>query len=107
MKLRLLRACSAVLADIQEKYPVSGLHVDFARREHRAQMGVLFTGDRLRGMMKRRSHYASDTVCSTVASFSDRTLGFVGRCDLTWMNEFYTEMVHKFLFDRRGVAWMA
>lgn len=44
--LLLLKACSGVLAPIEEIHPVSGLRVDFAEREQTVQLnGPLTRGD--------------------------------------------------------------
>lgn len=68
-------ACPAPSARIEEKYSVPVLHVDFAKKEHSAQMNGLITEDRLRRMMDGRYRYAIDTVYSLVASSWDRNLG--------------------------------
>lgn len=52
MKLPLLEAPSAILAHMEEKYLVPGLHVDFVKKEQTAQLDGSFTRDGLRGMIE-------------------------------------------------------
>lgn len=58
-------------------------------------------------MMERRNYYALEMVVSFVALFTDSSLGFAERCDLTQMNRLNTEMVHKLPLDLSGAVWTA
>lgn len=52
--LSLLKACSGMLARTEEKYPVPGFYVDFAKKEWKAQLNGLFTRKRPRGLMHEK-----------------------------------------------------
>lgn len=54
VRLPLLKACNAILPHTGEKYAVSGLPVDFAKKKYTTQLTGLFTEDGLRGMTKGR-----------------------------------------------------
>lgn len=86
LKTPLFRACNSILAQIEEKYALPGLHVNFAKREKSAQLNGLFTGDGLRGMLEGKDYYAVDMVFPFITSFIDRSLGFEGCFELTRMN---------------------
>lgn len=49
----MLKACKGTLAHNEKKCPVSGLHVNFAKREQTAKLSGLFKEDKQRGMVER------------------------------------------------------
>lgn len=53
-------------------------------------------------MTERRNYYAVDTGFPFFAAAVYRSLGFVGRCSLAWINALNTEIVNKVLFDQRS-----
>lgn len=79
MSLPLLKACSSILAHVEEKYPAPALQLGFGEKKQTTQLSDLLTGERLRRMMKGRNYYGVDTVLTFVAAFTDRSLGFVKR----------------------------
>lgn len=78
--------------------------MNLAKEKQKAQLSGLLTGNGLQGMIERRNYHAVDTVSPFVASFSDKSPGFVERCDLKWMNASCTELVNSLLFDYNGAA---
>lgn len=107
LRLSLFRVYSTILAQSEEKYPLSDLRVNFAKIVEKAKLNRLFTVDKPRGMIERTNYYAVDTVFPFVAPFLDKSPGFVERCDFTRMNVLYTKMVSKLPFDHNGAAWTA
>lgn len=97
----LLKAFNGVLAYVEKKYLVSGLHLDFAKKERTAQLNGMFTGEELQKMMERRNCYSADTVPPLVAAFIDRGFGVEERCDFTRVIVMYTEMVKNALRSKR------
>lgn len=79
VKMPVLKACNCVLAYTEESLPGSDLQVDFGTEKQKAEQNGLLTGERLRGVMKRRNYYAAKTVFPFVASFIDKSLSFVER----------------------------
>lgn len=102
VRVLLLKACSGVLAHIEKKYLLHCSCVDFARNDHTAQLNGPFTRERLQGMMRGRNCYANDELLLSVVTFTDRSLGFVERCDLTRISVLCTEMVNRAIFDGKG-----
>lgn len=107
MKLWLLKACSAELAQVEGKYQVPGLHVFFAKKEHTALLNGLISGGGQRGIMEGKTYNAVDTLVPFVASVIDSNSGSAERCDLTGMNLFYTDIISKLLCNHSKVVWMA
>lgn len=105
VRMALLRACNAILAHVEEKYALPGLHVDFAKTGKTTQLNGLFTADGLRGMLEGKDYYAVDMVFPFVAAFIDRSLGFEEKCELTRMNVLYIEIINKVLVDHRDRRW--
>lgn len=68
VRLALPKACNGVPAHIEEKYKILGLHVDFAKKEHTAELIGLFRSERLRETLNMREHYAVGTVFSFAAA---------------------------------------
>lgn len=79
VRLPLIIVFSAILAYIEEKYPVPGFHVDFAQKKDITQLSGLITGDGLRGLMERIKYSAAEMVLPFFASFIRRNFGFVER----------------------------
>lgn len=52
MELPLFKAFNGVVAHIEDNYPVSGLFVDFGRKEQTEQLNGLFMGGGTRGVME-------------------------------------------------------
>lgn len=77
IRLLLLTMCNAILAYIEMKYPVLGLHVSLANKEQMSQLDGLFAKDELQRMTERRKHYAIDMEFLFAVLFSDRNLAFV------------------------------
>lgn len=105
-KMSLLRACSDILARIEEGYALPGLHVNFTKREKTAQFNGLFVGDGLREMLERKDSYAVDRVFPPTAPFTDSTLTFKGRCELSRLKVQYRYLVNKVQIDKREKAWL-
>lgn len=82
-----------MLPQIEEKYPIPCLLIDFAQKGQTAQLEDLFRGMGLRGMGEGRNYCAFDTAFPFVAAFIDRRLGCLERCELIQMGVLYTEMV--------------
>lgn len=59
VRLQLLETWKGVLAYNDEKYSLSGLYVDYAKNEQPAQLKGVLTGERLRGLMEGKNHYAA------------------------------------------------
>lgn len=55
MRLPLLKACHGLSGHNEQRYPSSGLHVDFTRKKKTTHLLVLFTEEGLRGMMEREA----------------------------------------------------
>lgn len=83
LKMSPLKAWNGILIDVKENHALPGLHVSFADKEKIAEMNGLCTGDGLQEMLEGRDHYALDMVFSFVAIFSDKSVGFETKCDLT------------------------
>lgn len=58
--MSLLKAFNGILAHVEQMHALPGLLVNFAENEKSAQLNVLFTGDRLRAMLKEKEQYAVD-----------------------------------------------
>lgn len=69
MRLAQLKASKGSLTHSEERQPASGLHVKLAKKKQTAQLSGLLTEERLRGMTKRRTYYAVDTMFSFVSPF--------------------------------------
>lgn len=82
MRLPLLKSCNGVLAHIEEKCPVSGVHLNFAKKQKTAQLSGLFNEEKLRGMMEERKDYANDAAFPFDVALIDRSLGFFGEVRL-------------------------
>lgn len=104
VRLLLLKACSSILAVIEEKYPVLGLYDGFAKKKWTSKLNSLFTKERIRGMMESRSHVAVDSVIPFVPVFTDKSYDFLERCDATGMSLGYTERLEKVLVSHKGGA---
>lgn len=74
-------------------YSVSSLHVDIGEKKRTAPLNGLFMGEELREIMEIGNEYAFDTVSAFVVAFIGRSLGFLKKCDTTWVSHIYTKMV--------------
>lgn len=99
LRLPLHKASNGILTHITDMHSIPGFHVCFAKKEQTAQLSSLLTEEGLRGMMEKRRYYAVDVLFLFEASFDDRCLGFVERCDLTWTSVRYALKVNKKLSD--------
>lgn len=54
-------------------------------------------------MLKKTGHFAVDTIFPTVASSTDRSIGFEADCDLTRLEVQYTDILNRVLVDQRSV----
>lgn len=97
----LFRACSGIMVHIEEKYPVRGLYLKFAKRKQIAHLKGLLTKVRLRGIVAGKIYYAVDNVFQFASAYIDRSLDFAKRCDLTPMSVLYTEVLGEVLFDEK------
>lgn len=79
----LLRACSGILANIEENCALSGLHVQIPRREKTARFTGLPTRDVFLEMVKRKDFYVMKMVFPFTASCSDENFGFKGPGEVT------------------------
>lgn len=86
MRLALFKASIGTLASTEEIYPVSGLHVGFAKKKQTALLSGLLVGDGLRRMMEGRTCCAADTVYPFAAASTDRGPSSVASCNLTLMS---------------------
>lgn len=91
--------CIKKLAYIRKKYPVLGLHLDFAEKKQRAQLKGLFTEEKVRGMMEKRQFYTAGAKFWSVMALNDRSLGFMEKRDLTRVKVLKTEVVNKVLLN--------
>lgn len=99
VRMALLRAFSAKSVHIGEKYQVSDLRANFAKKDRAVSPSSLVTKGRMRKMMRGENYYAADTVLLFAASLTDGVLGFVERCDVTRVSVTYTEILNKLLFN--------
>lgn len=81
--------------------------MDIAKKDQTAHLSGLLTEHKQQEGMDERSYYAVDKVVLFVASFVDRSFGFVERCSWKRVNVFYAKKVKKLLFDHNGEAWAA
>lgn len=102
MRLPLFKACSGILTHIGEKYPVPGLHIDFAKKTQTARLYSIYTGKRMQVMMERGDFYVSDTFFPFFATFTDRSLHFVEKYVLTRVNAFYIKMFSRIFSIREA-----
>lgn len=77
------------------------MHVDSAGKKQTAKLNGLYTEKGLRGMTERGKYFAVGTVFPFVATYIDRNLDFVERCNLTPMNVLYIEREKDVLLDQR------
>lgn len=86
----MLQACSAMFVHNEDRYPGSGLHVEFAKKEWIDMLKGLPTEDGMGEMMEGRNYNAVGTVsvCRVVYGWKSR---LVERWTLTLMNVFFTE----------------
>jgi len=105
-RIQVLKVCNAILAEVENTYPASGLHVDFSKTEKTSQLNGLFLREGVRGMLEGKNFRAVDMVFPFVLSFIDRILGFQGTADLTSVHTMYTEIMVTCLYDipRRGIS---
>lgn len=106
LAISLSKACNGILAQVEEKYNLPGLHVNFAKEKEAAQLKGLLTEDGLRGMSEERIRYAVDVVSTFVASFTDRSARFEASCILIRMIVQYSHIVNKVLEDHREERWV-
>jgi len=101
-----LKAANAILAEIEKKYPATGIHVDFSKKEKTAQLNGFFLRDGVRGMLEGKNFRSIDLVFPFIASFIDRALGFQGNPVITTVKTMHTEVMVTCLHDfpRKGVS---
>lgn len=76
VRLPLLEFCNGILAHMEERYPVSGIHADFARKEPTEQLSGPLTEKGLQRMTEGRNHYAVGRAFLFAAAIIDNSLGF-------------------------------
>lgn len=81
MSLPLFKACNSVLAQIEEQYVVSKLHIHVAGKKLTAQLDGLLTVEGLVVVVKRRKYNAADTVFPFIPAFVGRVHGSVESCN--------------------------
>lgn len=88
-----LRACNSILAAIEKKYYVPGLHVDFSKKGTATQLnGQLVVGG-LQGMLEAQSYKNMDMTTSVLAGFIDRCTEGVKETSLTKVNVLYSVLM--------------
>lgn len=80
--------------------------MNFAKKQKKAQLNAMATGDGLRRMLVQKDHYAVSTVFPCVASFTVRAKGLEASCDLTQLNVQYIDFVDRTPVDDREVQWV-
>ena len=102
MKTAILRGCNSLLAAIQNQYPLSGVNVDFSKKEASTSLNGLFTADGLKGMLEAKEYRAIDYVFPFVAAFVDRALGNEKNPHQTIIHSMYSGLLRYILCDIRG-----
>lgn len=76
-----MKACDEVLAPVEERYALLGLHINFAKKKRMAQLNGQATRDDPQGMLEGKYHSAVDMMFLTIALFIGRSTGFQANCD--------------------------
>lgn len=106
LEMSLLKACSRILAHVEERCALRGLHLNFAKNEIAAQLNGLFTEDGIRGLLEGKNHYGVDMVFPFLVSSFDRSTGSEANGDLIATSMQCIDIVNKGLADHREVKWV-
>lgn len=95
----LLKAFNSILANIEKKYALPGLHVSFAKREKTAHHNCRLAMIKLRVMLQRKVYYAATIAFQYISLFADESLRFDRCCKLNRINVQYSDIVNKVLLE--------
>ena len=91
----ILRACNAILRQIEIDSHISQLHVDFSKKESSTQLNGIFLATGIRGMLEGKDFKNLDYVFPFIAAYVDRFRDKPNDPSLTVINAMYSDLLFK------------
>lgn len=93
MRVFVLRVVSSLLAAIDRKAPIPGIHVDFSSSVFSLQLIGLLLNKGVRRMLKEKQCRAADMVLSSIGAFIDRAIGYRKDANMAGGHRMYSDIV--------------
>lgn len=79
----LSHGCSSIIAVVQEKCEIPGLHIDFSKTQSSMELNAMFTGTECIGLLEGKHYQSLDSVVPFKGTFPDCVTGYVKSCPMT------------------------
>lgn len=105
LRTALLKVASSMSAAIEEKSPLSNLHIDFSKKAARQQQNRLFMSDGLQWMLEGRVSHNLYMIFPFVATFLDMCVEMAERPILTTVHILHSDLLHKIHAGSGELSW--